>query len=42
MKALLSFFFRAPRLHDDTLRANQDHGEFHFSPYVVMLPGAQG
>jgi hypothetical protein len=42
MKALLNFIFRARRPHDDRLRANHFDAPLTFSPYIVMLPGAQG
>jgi hypothetical protein len=42
MKALLALFHRAPKVHNDLLRANQFDKGRTFSPYVAMLPGAQG
>jgi hypothetical protein len=43
MKALLTFFRRAPRVRNDLLRSGQfDNDNRIFSPYLAMLPGVQG
>jgi hypothetical protein len=37
MKALLTLFRRAPRAHDDRLRAGRFDSQLTFSPYLAML-----